>query len=1254
MDKLILEKKDLLFHPVTFMDIEYEWKFSVVSYGVFRGGTPAAIVFTNCSVPIYIELGNYSISCDDAIEKQKEIINLMNQSKYKTRFVHSIVRKKSIEGFQPDNGYFLEIIFNNAVSRASYLKIFENNGYRVFNNDKSLLHRNVWSKYQLYASGWLQLQANSYKRIYNDDIHKGITIEIDINKVTNVNNPDEICLKQSFKSAAWDIESFTYGDVGKIQTNRIKPDENGTNYDVVFMISYSLKWLDGDYIKNYILTTLPCTKDGKEIKEHIVKSKLDIKDEKEVEYPFDIIVCKDQIELIFTFFKLIAQTRPNILMDFNGSSFDWPMIINRLKHFRMLETVLNMVKHSCQNINYYSMKFGPQSEEVKIKGSEKLPAEYFGFLDCITADILLVLKKDFQYSSGDESNIQSLNGFLEHNKIPLKKDMNYSTLREIYQNKDTDKNLLVAEYCMYDSICLHILNEKRNTIQGIKSICNETYSALFVGIHNADGVKILNRFRKHVYEEGYVYRLERDISPRPQPFGAIVLEPNRGLHVYNIFDYDSYSPELQDEIKKKDISFRQESIDRNDKYIHELQCPNLIKELEDFRVKYPPLVLGTHWVADRLSAAIDYRSLYPSVIREKNLCKSTLINPSELDILINKFGYKGEDFNEHTFSGELKYTPKHYGKFEKMGLIPKMLSQLFDRRMEIKKLSAEAYKRGDKYAADILTCQDKAVKLVLNTTYGLTGEKENQMIRSNYIFQGTCNLGRYYLLIAKIFCEHFGCVINYGDTDSNYGSAPETCFTEIDQKYKNREITHEEYIQGMIEITDKYWKEMCMNINKMLKEFSYFLAMAFEETLLGCFIQAKNYWGLNINELPYKKFIEKSKDPNKKAKIIKSFLQKGIPTRKKDKSQFQKLYLYDFMIKCLQPNLKISPVEIARNQILEIKDANIDKKLFMSFATYKKGTATGGSKTHKPFVRNMKLWYDIEIPDLHKFKYYIIIRPDQNFDINGKRVKAVGERMCLASIVKRDNLELDRIYYIEKYIKTISIMIKFKFNNDNEMAAKYLMQYLNLDKTEKRKETCFNSHLIKTYKNEKYYITDISLNIKMLQDNNAYSTLINDILLQINNEYFDTPCLKIVSNSFRVFENPNLIQRKKILRDLIESKIEYLNDLLPSTLTFKKHTLNTQYNKFEEKINQLLGQLMANKERYIQIIKDHYNSLVSNIISARKEYRETKDQDSIIKKQQPIKIDLNTIQEIKDLKNNLTKYIKKFTVLYIVKEELSL
>lgn len=153
-------------------------------------------------------------------------------------------------------------------------------------------------------------------------------------------------------------------------------------------------------------------------------------------------------------------------------------------------------------------------------------------------------------------------------------------------------------------------------------------------------------------------------------------------------------------------------------------------------------------------AVLDFRSLHPSIIISHNISPETF--------LIHPKNQKNVSPDGYAFAVEPE------------GLFPKILKQLFNDRVNIKKEMKLLKSKEDKNSKNlfrILDSKQQALKIVLNSAYGYLGFSRARWY-SRECASSVTAWSRYYVQNTISLAEKEGFIPIYGDTDSNFLVVP--------------------------------------------------------------------------------------------------------------------------------------------------------------------------------------------------------------------------------------------------------------------------------------------------------------------------------------------------------------------------------------------------------------------------------------------------------------------------------------------------
>jgi DNA polymerase I len=159
-------------------------------------------------------------------------------------------------------------------------------------------------------------------------------------------------------------------------------------------------------------------------------------------------------------------------------------------------------------------------------------------------------------------------------------------------------------------------------------------------------------------------------------------------------------------------------------------------------------------------AVLDFKSMYPSIIRSFNICPTTLTTDKENSI--------------ETPSGA-----RFLKREVKEGIIPKILEHLVETRQKVKKEMKQTRKK-DKI--HVLDAKQWALKIMANAFYGYFGYVNSRLFNLD-IANAITSSGRKIIRDTKEAIENkFGYEVVYGDTDSVFVKIPSDDLEEISKK----------------------------------------------------------------------------------------------------------------------------------------------------------------------------------------------------------------------------------------------------------------------------------------------------------------------------------------------------------------------------------------------------------------------------------------------------------------------------------------
>lgn len=346
-------------------------------------------------------------------------------------------------------------------------------------------------------------------------------------------------------------------------------------------------------------------------------------------------------------------------------------------------------------------------------------------------DMMQILKDDKK--PPDNSLDYASRNFLRKERGSAEKiDLDKHEMFDMYRRGDPADQWIIGDYCIRDSlICLWLMEDckyfgqwlemSRASGTSIDDICNSGQQR-----------KVFNSIMLMLWN-----RLPLSTVLSPSNANALELEdlPSAGF-VLNEADSGWPTISTDDEDGRKAADYQGATV------------------LEP--------VTGFH---ETPVGSLDFNSLYPSIIRDRNLCYSTIVidEVERRSVRMNKvphseYAITHVNADGSTFEKTYMFV-EHVG-----GVLPKVLAYQLQLRKQIK---AAMKKETDLFRKWVLDGQQLAVKVLMNSLYGFTGVSSG-MMGCKPIAAVVTLRGRAMIELAKSTAEEMvpGLVVLYGDTDS--------------------------------------------------------------------------------------------------------------------------------------------------------------------------------------------------------------------------------------------------------------------------------------------------------------------------------------------------------------------------------------------------------------------------------------------------------------------------------------------------------
>lgn len=448
---------------------------------------------------------------------------------------------------------------------------------------------------------------------------------------------------------------------------------------------------------------------------------------------------ESEFDLLKAFIEAIAEFDPDIFTGYNVAYFDFLYIIQRCQQLGL--------------INYFSQELTRLKDIPTFTCFKEIQSKQKGNIDTmiinapgrIVYDLFLAIRGNVMFKfNGYSLNTVCYKILIEpvaeedrdklHPELQKKGDVKYDDIYPLYQTKEGRTK--IAEYCMHDVVLCLILVE---TLASVKDLV-QTARVLGAPIN----LCITNQMNFQIWS-----KLLHEIRAYPIKYfvPTFLKEP---------YDPDRPSRKIIHE------------------YNHEWPSQNKVGKTRDFTNCFTNSIVPDNYegatvlepvpglYVNGITAVFDFASLYPSIIRQHNLCWTTYCPTLEYA--------KMQGLTED----DLYLSPTgHYfvNASILLGVLPHMESSLADLRTYYKGKMKEAAKRGDKVMEAIYNVLQNVVKIVMNSAYGMTGALTAD-IPCVSIAETVTSQGRRYLEITVNWfyelCGRYDSNENYGETEKKY------------------------------------------------------------------------------------------------------------------------------------------------------------------------------------------------------------------------------------------------------------------------------------------------------------------------------------------------------------------------------------------------------------------------------------------------------------------------------------------------------
>lgn len=734
--------------------------------GILPCGSKAVIDITG--IHPYVDVStDQSLSIDTNIKNIKEIL-ISENIKY-----HSIdvVTGKDLFYYNMDYKKYIRVYFYSVYNRKKLINLLTDRNIDTFNNDMSCYYRIVAREYKFNLSSWNTI--SNYKDIKHLTKYKSeYQFSVDINDIKQLDESaivgDPNLFKDKLISACFDIEMYT-PDSTRIPSGKYASD-------ILFMLCITFQYInEPNSFLNVCLVTAEC----------------DAQDN------LFTIVCGDEYNLLKLFGKLMNLMQPDFITEFNGSEFDWKVIVDKAIQFNVLKFIckslaLNNVDQKDLTIDHIE-KWVIKREFIKLDATNTMRSYNINSFGYVAFDTRIIFRKLFPLESKS-----SLNFYLGILGLTSKDEMDFKDMFKIFISGTPTEMARVAHYCYIDSYRLHELLLKKNVFKDKRELAVLSYTNMFDSFYRADGIRVRNLTISNCLEQGLFYsNIIKETEERAELEGikypgALVLDPIKGL-VSNTFTIEEFLNKENITVSQDELSLLYKLIETNYDIVFN-KARNVIEYDESISeqiIDYLNMYItytSEHEIQYPISG-LDFASLYPSIIMAYNLSPEFLILTNEDHDAVK------DKVHTHSIKFNLSNINKDITAFSVLtdinqnrvtGLYPQILIGLFNKRAGIKKILApiadklEEYDELEKnepgkyigsdeynecfFNFNYYNAKQAAVKVFMNTFYGETGNTKSPLFLLP-IAGGITSAGQYNLKMVKKYIEdELNVKIYYGDS----------------------------------------------------------------------------------------------------------------------------------------------------------------------------------------------------------------------------------------------------------------------------------------------------------------------------------------------------------------------------------------------------------------------------------------------------------------------------------------------------------
>jgi DNA polymerase elongation subunit (family B) len=493
-----------------------DWKgrYRLNLFGILQDGSKAHVVIDDVPVFFDIWLPETRVGVD---HPDADAFPVVMEALFKQYgcVSHEVGRAYPLKGYRKDPRAYVRLFFRDLTGREKAIQETRNAGHDTASDDpKSSYYHLVSRVYGLSLCNWLAINKYDHSVGGSGCRCHGVTSPVDeasplcahvlktplanIKSVVHPLVPDD-GIEDKISAVAslardrslvmtWDIETHSVDRHLGTVPDAAKPD------DVVFMLCATLHYrTDPKPLACVCLTTQETAPDPR----------------------WTTVVCgaggnrpdanpgHGQASLIMAFAHLYRAWAPEFITGFCCGHYDHPFVIEKARTLGLLVPMYQLMsaiprkKTSDENILKWEFKMG---RSVKITAEVNAYVSYMNFAGSVSIDTQLA----YLLSNPTTVN-KNLNSILSQCRLNSKANMKYTLMWDYYEVAlaeanagralsagDAENMRLVAHYCVVDALRCQEILAKKNLIAGRREKANLSFTSFNDAFYRADGHKVAN------------------------------------------------------------------------------------------------------------------------------------------------------------------------------------------------------------------------------------------------------------------------------------------------------------------------------------------------------------------------------------------------------------------------------------------------------------------------------------------------------------------------------------------------------------------------------------------------------------------------------------------------------------------------------------------------------------------------------------------------------------------------------------------